>query len=204
MIKKNKARCSITIKSNICCILIFMVCLLTHSQTKKENNTASFLSDIFQMLENKETDKFFETFYFKLKNQIPKEQVHLFLGDLYNNPNFETRLTNFKTLKIRKTIEIENNSYTIVEYAAENKISFYKHAQTEFIENIKKNAEKLYKDTYSYDEANKIITTKKYFKILVVHENNIWSHIPGLDSLKPYLKQFIDEEIVVKIINTDS
>ena len=134
-----------------------------------------------------------------MQSQIPREQVSQFLGDLYTNPNFETNMDNFKILKIGNIVKRGNNFYVLVDYSAETNIFFTKDASDEFIEKAKNHFKELYNERYSYNDSDKVIVTSRDFEILVINENNIWSHIPGIVKLRPYLNYWIEEDVIEEI-----
>ncbi|AIY14300.1 hypothetical protein [Cellulophaga baltica] len=177
--------------------ICFLFTTANFSQNKKEVET--YLNTLFQILEEKKTEEFYASLYPKLKEQIPVAQVNSFLGELHSNPNFKTEVKNFKTLAIGNLVTDAENAYALVDYISETHIEFTEEATQKLIAKGTSHFKKLYGERYSYDSDKKIIVTNKDFKILMVYEDQQWSHIPGVLKLKPYLNFCIKDEILTRL-----
>ena len=177
--------------------IYFLFTTANFSQNKKEVET--YLNTLFQILEEKKTEEFYASLYPKLKEQIPVAQVNSFLGELHSNPNFKTEIKNFRTLAIGEFVSDTDNAYTLVDYVSETHIEFTEEATQELIAKGTSHFKKLYGERYTYDADKKLIVTSKDFKILMVYEDQQWSHIPGVLKLRPFLNYWINDEIITRL-----
>ncbi|ADV50821.1 hypothetical protein Celal_3559 [Cellulophaga algicola DSM 14237] len=187
-------------KNKLLLIIIFMLFTFpVFSQSK--SLVTSYLATLFQIVEHKKTEEFYATLYPKFKEQIPEDQISSFLGELHSNPNFKTEIKNSKIIEIGKIIKDKNKAYALVDYVSETHIEFTDKATEALMDKGRKHFKKLYGARYWYDDDKKLIVTSKDFKIVMVYENERWSHIPGAIKLKPYLNYWIEEKIIDSLFN---